>query len=539
MTEENYWTAGHRADAIKELQQSQVDDEVWDMIIIGGGITAAGIAREAGRRGLRTLLLERQDFAWGTSSRSSKMVHGGLRYMASGDIKTTLHSVHERERLMNEAPGLVDRMDYMMAHYRGQFPGRTIFNLLLAVYDIFAGKKYRQFVPRKQLEVVAPGIRLQGLIGGTQFSDAVTDDSRLVMRVLHEALADDVVALNYCGVNSVLVENGKVCGVQAEDVVGGEKFKLHSHVVINATGAWADELRGSIGAEKKIRPARGSHIVIPAERLAIKHSFTVLHPDDKRPVFVYPWEGRTVIGTTDLDNGGIDNREVGITAGELNYLLKLVDFQFPGAEITAADIISTWAGVRPLVSSGAKNSSKEKRDHSIWDEAGLVSVSGGKLTTFRLIALDVIAAARRYIPEFPSGNFSENIFHKIPVEKQQLNVADKQLNRRLLGFYGRDAQIITRRNEADNERIPGTVTLYSELRWSAGHEAVIHLDDLLLRRTRLGLILKNGGMNSDDTEQKIAAICSEELGWNNDKWLQERSRYLNIWQHYYSLPADS
>merc|ERR1712000_14935 len=172
-------------------------------------------------------------------------------------------------------------------------------------------------------------------------------------------------------------ETGRVTGVNLCDGLSGDAFTLQAGVVINATGAWADELRGQLGAEHKIRPARGSHIVIPRERLPVKHSFTVLHPDDQRPIFIYPWESRTVIGTTDLDNGGINNTEVGITAEELAYLLKVTQYQFPGANVVRDDVISSWAGVRPLVSSGAKNPSKEKRDHSIWEDNGLISVSGG------------------------------------------------------------------------------------------------------------------------------------------------------------------
>ena len=191
-------------------------------------------------------------------------------------------------------------------------------------------------------------------MGGTCFSDAVTDDSRLVLRVLHEAMADGALCLNYMGVQGLIQEHetGRVTGVNLCDGLSGDAFTLQAGVVINATGAWADELRGQLGAEHKIRPARGSHIVIPRERLPVKHSFTVLHPDDQRPIFIYPWESRTVIGTTDLDNGGINNTEVGITAEELAYLLKVTQYQFPGANVVRDDVISSWAGVRPRARGG-------------------------------------------------------------------------------------------------------------------------------------------------------------------------------------------
>ena len=508
-----------------------------DVVVIGGGITGAGIAREAARRGLKTVLVERQDFAWGTSSRSSKMVHGGLRYMASGDIKTTLHSVHERERLMREAPGLVDRMDYMMAHYRGQFPGPLLFNLLLFVYDTFAGKRYRKFVYRDELIKAAPGIKTDSLMGGTCFSDAVTDDSRLVLRVLHEAMADGALCLNYMGVQGLIQEHEteRVTGVNLCDGLRGEAFTLQAGVVINATGAWADELRGQLGAEHKIRPARGSHIVIPRERLPVKHSFTVLHPDDQRPIFIYPWESRTVIGTTDLDNGGIRNTEVGITAEELAYLLKVTQYQFPGANVVRGDVISSWAGVRPLVSSGAKNPSKEKRDHSIWEDNGLISVSGGKLTTFRLIALDVLQHASKYLNHYPQQTFDETVFNPSPLPTSgDYGLSDEQL-KRLYGFYGAAMKDVAG-SEADNTLINGTLTMWSELRWAARNEAVMHLDDLLLRRTRLGLLLADGGLADDESSEAISAVCCQELGWSESRWQQEKARYLDIWHRYYSLP---
>ena len=537
MTVSQEWKQGGREALFSQLEQQDIKP---DVLVIGGGITGAGIAREAAKRGLTTLLVERRDFAWGTSSRSSKMVHGGLRYMASGDIKTTLHSVHERERLMAEAPGLVDRMDYMMAHYRGRFPGPLAFNLLLFVYDMFARQKYRRFMTRRQLEAVAPGIRSEKLMGGTQFSDAVTDDARLVMRVLHEAMEDGAHCINYCAARSLIRQEGRVVGAELEDTLSGKTLSVRASVVINATGAWADELRGQLGGESKIRPARGSHIVIAAEQLPLKHSFTVLHPDDDRPIFIYPWESRTVIGTTDLDNGGISDAEVGITEKELNYLLTVVNYQFPGAAVQRADIISSWAGVRPLVSSGARNPSKEKRDHSIWDDQGLISVSGGKLTTFRLIALDALQAARAYIDDYPDVHFEETIFRSGAVPDAQRYGLTDTLMRRLHGFYGPDAEKLLSTDDATlNSAISGTLTLWSELCWAAANEAVVHLDDLLLRRTRIGLLAAGGGLADGDTEQKISAICRAQLGWDDGRWQQEKSRYLNIWHSYYSLPPVS
>jgi len=527
------WQAGNRDLLIDRLKDNANNE--WDLVIAGGGITGAGIAREAARRGQKVLLVERQDYAWGTSSRSSKMVHGGLRYIAAGDIKTTMHSVTERERLMNEAPGLVDQMSYLMAHYKGGFPGPFVFNTLLRIYDFFAGKKYRKFHKIQNFEYLSPLINEDELIGGTQFADAVTDDSRLVIRVLREAQKDGADVINYMGVKSLLKDGDKVVGAVLADAETGETYDIKSKVVINATGAWGDELRGEVSEEKNIRPARGSHVIVPSWRLPVGAAFTAMHPDDKRPIFIFPWEGRTVIGTTDLDNNGIDNNETSMTREELEYLLKVANFQFPKAELKEKDIISSWAGVRPLVSSGALNPSKEKRDHSVWDDNGLVTVSGGKLTTFRLIALDVLAAAAEYLPGFNAKDSGADIFTKSKPQNPLFARLPTYLQKRLQGHYGMDGDaLLAQAHYHEMEVIPGAQAMWAELRWSARNEAVMHLDDLLLRRTRVGLLVERGGLVF---EEKIKAICCEELSWSEEQWQQELSRYKTIWNTYYSIPA--
>ncbi len=527
------WQAGNRDLLINRLKDNTNNE--WDIVIAGGGITGAGIAREAARRGQKVLLVERQDFAWGTSSRSSKMVHGGLRYIAAGDIKTTMHSVAERERLMKEAPGLVDQMSYLMAHYKGGFPGPFIFNTLLRIYDFFAGKRYRKYHKLAEFEYLSPLVNEEGLIGGTQFADAVTDDSRLVVRVLREAQKDGADVINYVGVQSLLKEGDKVVGAVLKDAESGATYNIKSKVVINATGAWGDALRGEVSPEKNIRPARGSHVVVPSWRLPVGSAFTAMHPEDKRPIFIFPWEGRTVIGTTDLDNNGIDNNETSMTRAELVYLLKVANHQFPKAELVEKDIISSWAGVRPLVSSGALNPSKEKRDHSVWNDNGLVTVSGGKLTTFRLIALDVLQTASEYLPGFSAQDSGADIFTPSHPKSALFTRLPSYLQKRLHGHYGMEGDaLLEQAHDKELDVIPGSRAMWAELRWSARNEAVVHLDDLLLRRTRLGLLVERGGLIF---KEKIKQICCEELHWSEDRWQQELLRYQEIWNKYYSIPV--
>ncbi|WP_409437978.1 glycerol-3-phosphate dehydrogenase/oxidase [Pseudomonas aeruginosa] len=273
----------------------------WDLIVVGGGISGAGILREAARRGWRCLLLEQRDFAWGTSSRSSKMVHGGLRYIAKGQWRLTRDSVRERQRLLGEAPGLVEPLSFVMAHYRGGFPGPRLFGGLLSVYDALAGRRNHRFYDAAALRYLAPGLKEQRLLGGTRFFDAVTDDARLVLRVLAEARHDGGEAFNGMRVRELLREGGQVVGLRAEDRESGELFDFRCRALALATGAWADELRQPGGSEH-IRPLRGSHLLLPAWRLPVAHAFSFMHATDRRPVFVFPWEGATVVGTTDLDH---------------------------------------------------------------------------------------------------------------------------------------------------------------------------------------------------------------------------------------------
>ena len=525
------WKSGGRERSWRAL----TENTHWDIVIAGGGVTGAGVAREAARRGLRVLLVDRQDFSWGTSSRSSKMVHGGLRYIAQGDVRTTLHSVKERERLMQEAPGLVDLMPYMMPHYEGRFPGRVAFGMLLKVYDLLARRKYHTFHGAAAIRERYPFINPEGLAGASEFADAVTDDSRLVMRILHEARRDGAEVINYVAVDGT-EQNADSVTVTLRDTIGGASCKVSASVLVNATGVWVNELREQLGQSADVRPARGSHIVIPAERLPVDVSFTILHPEDQRPIFVYPWEGRTVIGTTDLDHPKPDNGEVGITRREMDYLLALAAFQFPAAGIQEQDVISSWAGVRPLVASGAKNSSKESRDHTVWKDGRVVSVSGGKLTTFRLIALDVLKEARDELPEY-------DVDKKAPVfsktETSVASLAGEEMAHRLAGFYGQDAAEIIRTAKAhggaaDLQCIPGTHACWAELRWQAASEAVVHLDDLLLRRNRLGLLLKNGGL---DLLPELKERLQPMLGWSDEHWAAEVERYRRLWTQYYSLPS--
>lgn len=518
----------------EKLKSGQTE---YDAIIVGGGITGVGILREAARIGIKALLVEQKDYAWGTSSRSSKMVHGGLRYIAQGDIALTKHSVQERERLIEEAPGLIDRMGYLFTIRKGQIPGKLMFNGLLKVYDSLAGIKTADYFEKKSLLTKVPGLNDKGLKGASYYTDAVTDDARLVLRVLEQAIAAGGEAGNYLAVEDLDRDNnGNVSGAVIKNVESGESATVKAKVVINATGAWVDYLREKICGKRTIRPLRGSHIVIPRHLAPVNDALTLFHPDDKRPVFVFPWEGATIIGTTDLDHSDDLNKEPGISQEEVDYLMTVANSQFPDSAISEASIISTWAGVRPVISTDkSKDPSKEKRDHSVWVDKGLVSVSGGKLTTFRLIALDTLKAAKPFLGNSVHKATTETIISPATVAPAEVCSQDTEWARRLIGRYGDAAkELLQSAPDKEQNKINDTLFCLAEIRWAARHEAVVHLDDLMLRRTRLGSLLKQGGTELLDD---IKPICNEELNWTDEHWEKEKQRYLELWQQSYSLPS--
>ncbi len=548
------------------LAQLKHDSEhQWDVVIIGGGIIGAGILREATRKGLKTLLIEQRDFAWGTSSRSSKMVHGGLRYIAQGDIKLTKHSVRERERLLREAPGLINRMGYYFLIRKGQFPGRFVMSALLCIYDWLAGIKDNRFFNKRALVKYFNGIEENKLKGAYYYTDTVVDDARLVLRVLQESMASGGQVLNYAKAVKLIKDNDQqVTGIVIEDTSksetsvteNNEQFSVKAKVVINATGAWADRLRSEVINEKRIRPLRGSHLLFAQQKLPIDAALTLFHPEDKRPVFICAWEGVTLVGTTDLDhNENLDN-EASISQEEVDYLLNVITMYFPKSNITAADVLSSYAGVRPVITSDSsfnknkqsstkKVPSKERRDHAVWADKGLITASGGKLTTFRLTAIDTLNAAMPWLEgkeledeiEPTQQTNSDKVFDTPDISDLShlnLNNTTSEWQQRILGRYGSNAKYLL--SDVDSNElslIESTQFCLAECRWAAKHEAVNHLDDLLLRRTRLGLLLKNG---AQQLLPHLALICQQELGWDAQKWQDEVSRYQAIWHKHYSLP---
>ena len=542
VTQHANWTQAWREQVLPELAA-----QTWDLIVIGGGITGAGVIREAAKRGWRCLLVEQRDFAWGTSSRSSKMVHGGLRYISQGELALTRDSVRERQLLLDNEAGLVEPLPFLYPHYQGEFPGRWVFSAVLRLYDGFAGQSLQQFHPPWQVPMVAAGLQHEHLQGASQFQDALTDDARLVMHVLAEARA-----LGACVVSNLRVlerlysdDNAaaegdveqRVSGVRIEDTLTGAQFDLTCKALAQATGVWTDAA-GLSKQQHDIRPLRGSHLLIPSWRLPVSQSVSFKHPIDKRLMFIFPWEGATVIGTTDIDHQDDLNQEAAISQAEVEYLLAGCAKVFPSAQISAEDVLSTWSGVRPIVvksSDSGHKPSDESREHMLWVEPGCVSLAGGKLTTFRLLALEILQACTL----FNGCSMQETVQAQSLLAPRPahdcLAGLSSSVQRRLYGRYRANwSAFCAVFSEVGTLQVSTTPIYWAELAFACEHELIIHLDDLLLRRTRLGLLLAQGGVA---VLEQVRELCQPRLGWNDQRWAEEQQRYLRIYQQFYSLPS--
>src|SRR5690625_454257 len=487
----------------KRAQLSQLPTH-WDLLVIGGGITGAGVALVASQLGIRVLLVEQKDYAWGTSSRSSKMVHGGLRYLSQGNLRLTRESLREREIYLKELPHLVKRVPYLFPISKGQFPGRRIMGIALWLYDKLAGVNERRWLNAAEFNELWPSYTNPNALGAYCYSDALTDDSRLVMRVLQEASANGAELINYVKAENIKLHNG-TRQVTLVDAHTNDTHTVYAQQVINATGAWADSLSG---AANKIRPLRGSHLVIPTNLLPANSCLTLLHPRDKRPVFIFPWQGSTLIGTTDHDHQDSLQIEAQASHNEIEYLLEVVKTVFPKNTVNTSDISSVQAGVRPVISSGkAKKPSQERREHLVWRGAGRINVSGGKLTTFRVIALDALKEAG-----FIDGPTHRRLYKQGHLFEHSITWP-KGLGDPLAPA-------------------PSQNELLAWWQWCIRHEQVQHLDDLLLRRTHVGNHQQDGG---HALLLEHAPWLQQELGWSKQRWQQELTRYQAIWQQFYQI----
>ncbi|MCL4426499.1 MAG: glycerol-3-phosphate dehydrogenase/oxidase [Firmicutes bacterium] len=481
----------------------------WDLVIVGGGVTGAGLFRLAVGLGLRVLLLEQKDFAWGASSRSGKLIHGGLRYLRQGQVKVTLDAIRGRERLLKEAPSLVHPLGFLLPVYNRW--ERFIYGTGLWLYDLLAGRKTRRYYGKEDLLLLAPRVAPERLRGGYRYEDAQTDDARLVLRLILEGIAAGGTALSYAQVVGVLkARDGRLAGVAVHCGETGATAEARARVVINAGGVWSDRLRREVGGRPVLRPLRGSHLLFPFWRFPLAQAIGFPHPLDGRSLYVFPWQGATLLGTTDVDHGETIDSEPVISVDEMDYLLTAVQARFPALGLGRSDVLATFAGIRPVVRSGRRDPSCESRDLVVLKESGLISVTGGKLTTFQHLAVKALQAASTELGLRTAGWSKRPIFSS-SAPPPEIPLAESEAGQL--------------------EAIPGTPYLWAELRHAARHGLVVHLDDLLLRRVRLGLLLPDGGRSH---LARIKSLVIPELGWNDQRWEREVERFQRIWEGAYA-----
>ncbi|HPD63699.1 MAG TPA: glycerol-3-phosphate dehydrogenase/oxidase [Anaerolineaceae bacterium] len=522
------WEKGWRQRAWQEL------DGKWDILIIGGGITGAGILRRAVQEGYRTLLVESGDFSSGTSSRSSKLIHGGFRYLRNKQFRVTRESVREREWLLKEARHLVTPLGFLMPcpddrKLTSQFAVGVI------LYDLLAPKWHHSRLNSHDMLDRCPALDADQLHCGFLYYDAGMDDACMVLRLIRESVSAGGCAINYARAAALLKEtNGRVCGAVIKDTATGgfQEKEVLARVVINATGPWSDEVRAGVNAPARLRKLRGSHLVFSRQRLNLPYAVTLLHPRDRRAMFAIPWEGVSLIGTTDLDHTlPLSQGEPYTTQEEIDYILEAANATFPGLQLDRADIISTFSGLRPVVNTGQADPSKESRAHVVWEENGLVTITGGKYTTFRIMAEDALRAAMPALPHPANLLRPKSYFSPLPTRSSPQGMAAETWLY-LLGRYGNETiQLFENAEEGENQPVGSLPNLWSEVRWAARCGAVEHLDDLLLRRVRLGLLLPHG---AQEEMARVREIVQPELGWDDARWQAEFTRYVELYKKAYS-----
>ncbi|MCQ6569234.1 aerobic glycerol-3-phosphate dehydrogenase [Bacillus mycoides] len=371
-----------------------VNKQELDVIVIGGGITGSGIALDGATRGLSTIVFEMQDFAAGTSSRSTKLVHGGLRYLKQLEVKMVAEVGKERAIVYENGPHVTTPEWMLLPFHTGGTFGSFSTSIGLRVYDFLAGVKRserRKMFSREETLNKEPLVKQEGLKGGGYYVEYRTDDARLTIEVMKEAIEHGAKAVNYAKVDSFLYKDGKVCGVRVIDLLDGEVYEVYGKKIVNAAGPWVDTLREKDNSKKGkvLQLSKGVHLVIDQKRFPLGQAIYFDTPD-KRMVFAIPREGKTYVGTTDTFYDK-DAAVPHMTTEDRTYIINAINYMFPSVKITEKDVESSWAGVRPLIYEEGKNASEISRKDEIWtSESGLITIAGGKLTGYRKMAEMVV-----------------------------------------------------------------------------------------------------------------------------------------------------
>ncbi len=373
---------------------SKLCSDVYDVLVIGGGITGAGIALDATSRGLKTALVEMQDFAAGTSSRSTKLIHGGLRYLKQFEVKLVAEVGKEREIVFENGPHVTTPEWMLLPIFKGGTFGKMSTSFGLSIYDFLAGVKKaerRTILSREETLLKEPLLRQEQLIGSGYYVEYRTDDARLTIEVLKAATEIGAVMCNYSKVLKLIYENGKVAGVEVEDQLSGEQYQIIAKKVVNATGPWIEEIQklDQSTGKKSLRLTKGVHLVIDKKRFPLNQA-VYFDTEDSRMVFAIPRDGKVYVGTTDTFYHQEKARPY-MTRKDASYLIRAINYMFPNQSLTEADIESSWAGIRPLIFEEGKKASEISRRDEIWEsESGLITIAGGKLTGYRKMAEDIV-----------------------------------------------------------------------------------------------------------------------------------------------------
>lgn len=531
-------------------------EEMWektpedvDLVVIGGGITGAGIVRDAARRGLRTVLFEQNDIAYGTSSRSSKLIHGGLRYLESYEFSLVFESVSERRVVMDLAPHLVNPLAFLFPVYQGSRKSLRLINAGMWLYDgiaLFRSPKRHRTLNPSEVAEEEPLLRQDGLQGAPLYYDCSTDDARLTLETVIDATQNGAVVVSWARVDALVKDDkGRVSGVVVKNARDGGLREVKAATVINATGPWTDEVLAMSGPRKgkMLRPTKGIHIVVEKEKLPVEHAVVLFHPEDKRLLFALPWGERTYVGTTDTDYDGAPGEEAA-TLEEVDYLIAAANHFFPTTPIAREDVISTWAGLRPLIAPepemGEMAESQVSREHQIViGEDGLITIAGGKLTTYRKMAkecVDVAVNLLKLTEKLPDDIHSGQTF-KFPLPgavgwpedddhervAEELTVAcecdlSAQLSRHLIDTYGMRALELAKLCAVTpsllDPIVPGRVEIMAQVDFGVQEELAASVSDVMIRRTQIFFRDLDQGLGS---VEKVATRMAHLIGWSDEE----------------------
>ena len=517
-----------------------------DLLIIGGGITGAGVARDAALRGFRTALVDSADFGGGTSSRSSRLIHGGLRYLEHYDFRLVREASRERRVLLTIAPHLVRPLRFVFPVYAGARVPPWKLRAGMWLYDVLAGFRnvhlHRWLSPAKAREA-EPGLRDKDLRGAALYWDAQTDDARLVVATLRGAAQAGALVVNYTTVTSFIHAEGRVVGAVVKDTLSGDERSVRALVVVNAAGPWVDRVRrlDAPTAMALMRPSKGAHAIVRRERLGLRDAVTLTSPLDGRVMFLLPWNDLAYIGTTETETD-VSLDDVRATGADVTYLLRSANAIFPQARLTPNDVIATWAGLRPLLAPDRKVSAGEvAREHRIVvSPSGLVTIAGGKLTTYRVMARDVVdlvaqrlrrldgravppRAATDLVP-LPGGEIAALDVMMQSVRMKELPPATA---RHLVASYGTESaailNLVAKNKVLGGPLVPGRPEIRAEVVYAVEREMALRVTDVLIRRLHL---FYEDPQHGAGVAANVARKMTELLGWDSTREDDEIGDYL-------------